>query len=36
MDGEDDVATQVRSDDRLVPLLLPLGHGLLAALKRGD
>jgi predicted O-methyltransferase YrrM len=36
MDGEDDVATQVRSDDQLVPLLLPLGHGLLAALKRGD
>ena len=35
-DGEADLATQVRSDDRLVPVLLPLGQGLLAALKRGD
>ena len=36
VDGEADVATLVRSDDRLVSVLLPLGHGLLAALKRGD
>jgi len=36
VDGEVDVATQVRSDDRLIAVLLPLGHGLLAALKRGD
>ena len=28
-----DVARQVRDDDRLVPVLLPLGDGLLAALK---
>jgi len=35
-EGEADLATQVRSNDRLVPVLLPLGHGLLAALKRGD
>jgi predicted O-methyltransferase YrrM len=35
-DGEADLATRVRSDDRLVPVLLPLGQGLLAALKRGD
>jgi len=26
----------VRSDDRLVPVLLPLGQGLLAAVKRND
>jgi predicted O-methyltransferase YrrM len=31
-----DLATLVRSDDRLVPVLLPLGQGLLAAIKRGD
>jgi predicted O-methyltransferase YrrM len=31
-----DLATRVRSDDRLVPMLLPLGQGLLAALKRSD
>jgi predicted O-methyltransferase YrrM len=31
-----DVARQVRDDDRLVPVLLPLGDGLLAAVKRGD
>jgi predicted O-methyltransferase YrrM len=31
-----DLADQVRSDDRLVPVLLPLGDGLLAAVKRGD
>jgi predicted O-methyltransferase YrrM len=30
-----DLATRVRSDDRLVPVLLPLGQGLLAAIKRG-
>jgi predicted O-methyltransferase YrrM len=30
------LASQVRADDRLVPLLLPLGDGLLAAVKRGD
>jgi predicted O-methyltransferase YrrM len=27
------VGRQVRDDDRLVPVLLPLGDGLLAALK---
>jgi predicted O-methyltransferase YrrM len=27
---------QVRADDRLVPLLLPIGHGLLAAVKRAE
>jgi predicted O-methyltransferase YrrM len=31
-----DVAHQVRGDDRLVPVLVPLGDGLLAAVKRGD
>jgi predicted O-methyltransferase YrrM len=31
-----DVARQVRDDDRLVPVLLPLGDGLLAAVKKGD
>jgi predicted O-methyltransferase YrrM len=35
-DGGADLATLVRSDGRLVPVLLPLGQGLLAALKRGD
>jgi predicted O-methyltransferase YrrM len=35
-EGEADLAAQVRSDDRLVPVLLPLGYGLLAALKKGD
>jgi predicted O-methyltransferase YrrM len=35
-DGGDDLATRVRSDDRLVPVLLPLGYGLLAAVKKGD
>jgi len=29
-----DVAEQVRQDERLVPLLLPVGDGLLAAVKR--
>ena len=34
----DDVAlvNLVREDDRLVPVLLPLGDGLLAAVKRGE
>ncbi len=31
-----DLASQVRADERLVPVLLPLGDGLLAAVKRGD
>ena len=31
-----DVAEQVRSDERLVPLLVPLGNGLLAAVKKGE
>jgi predicted O-methyltransferase YrrM len=31
-----DVADQVRADERLVPVLLPLGDGLLAAVKRND
>jgi predicted O-methyltransferase YrrM len=31
-----DLARQVRGDDRLVPVLVPLGDGLLAAVKRGD
>jgi predicted O-methyltransferase YrrM len=31
-----DLAGQVRASDRLVPVLLPLGDGLLAAVKRGD
>jgi predicted O-methyltransferase YrrM len=30
-----EVARQVREDDRLVPVLLPLGEGLLAAVKTG-
>ena len=34
--GAVDVAGQVRADDRLVPVLLPLGDGLLAAVKRSD
>lgn len=29
-----DVARQVRGDDRLVPMLLPIGNGLLAAVKK--
>jgi predicted O-methyltransferase YrrM len=29
-----DAARQVRADDRLVPMLLPLGNGLLAAVKK--
>jgi predicted O-methyltransferase YrrM len=35
-DDAADLATQVRSDSRLVPVLLPLGNGLLAAVKRGN
>ena len=31
-----DLASQVRTHDRLIPVLLPLGDGLLAAVKRGD
>ena len=31
-----DLAGQVRADERLVPVLLPLGDGLLAAVKRSD
>jgi predicted O-methyltransferase YrrM len=31
--GLRDVARQVRTDDRLAPVLLPLGNGLLAAVK---
>ncbi len=30
------LAGQVRADERLVPVLLPLGNGLLAAVKRSD
>lgn len=32
--GESDLASTVRDDERLVPMLLPLGDGLLAAVKR--
>jgi predicted O-methyltransferase YrrM len=35
-DGAVDLADQVRADERLVPVLLPLGDGLLAAVKRSD
>jgi predicted O-methyltransferase YrrM len=31
-----DLASHVRADERLVPVLLPLGDGLLAAVKRND
>ena len=31
-----DLASHVRADERLVPVLLPLGDGLLAAVKRSD
>ena len=31
-----DLASGVRANDRLIPVLLPLGDGLLAAVKRGD
>jgi len=30
-----DVAEQVRTDERLVPILMPVGNGLLCAVKRG-
>ena len=30
-----ETAERIREDDRLVPLLLPIGDGLLAAVKRG-
>jgi len=33
-DAAADLADQVRGDDRLVPVLVPLGNGLLAAVKR--
>jgi predicted O-methyltransferase YrrM len=36
LDSSLDLASQVRASDRLVPVLLPLGDGLLAAVKRGD
>jgi predicted O-methyltransferase YrrM len=37
LDGAElDLASLVRADDRLVPVLLPLGDGLLAAVKRSD
>jgi len=32
--ADQDVASMVRDDERLVPMLLPLGDGLLAAVKR--
>jgi predicted O-methyltransferase YrrM len=32
---EPDLASMVRDDERLVPMLLPLGDGLLTAVKRG-
>jgi predicted O-methyltransferase YrrM len=35
-DASLDLASQVRASGRLVPVLLPLGDGLLAAVKRGD
>jgi predicted O-methyltransferase YrrM len=31
-----DLASQVRADERLVPVLVPLGDGLLTAVKRSD
>jgi predicted O-methyltransferase YrrM len=31
-----DLASQVRDDERLVPVLVPFGDGLLAAVKRSD
>jgi predicted O-methyltransferase YrrM len=34
--GTADLAQQMRGDDRLVPVLVPLGNGLLAAVNRGD
>jgi predicted O-methyltransferase YrrM len=35
-DGTADLAAQLRGDDRLVPVLVPLGNGLLAAVKKAD
>jgi predicted O-methyltransferase YrrM len=35
-EGQVGVAPQVRDDDRLVPVLLPLGGGLLAAVKKAE
>ncbi len=35
-EGPGGVAQQVRDDDRLVPVLLPLGDGLLAAVKKAE
>jgi predicted O-methyltransferase YrrM len=35
-DAAADLADQVRGDDRLVPVLVPLGSGLLAAVKKVD
>ena len=35
-DPQLDLASQVRTHDRLIPVLLPLGDGLLAAVKKGD
>jgi predicted O-methyltransferase YrrM len=35
-EGPGGVAQQVRDDDRLVPVLLPLGGGLLAAVKKAE
>ncbi len=31
-----DVCERLRADERLIPLLLPVGDGLLAGVKRGD
>ena len=35
-DDVNHVAHLVRADDLLVPVLLPLGNGLLAAVKKGE
>lgn len=34
--AEYELASQIRADERLVPVLLPLGEGLLVAVKRSD
>jgi predicted O-methyltransferase YrrM len=34
--GADDLAATIRADERLVPVLMPLGDGLLAAVKRSE
>jgi predicted O-methyltransferase YrrM len=31
-----EVGEQLRSDEQLIPLLLPVGDGLLAGVKRGE